>query len=46
LFNLAEDPGEQNDLADHFPGIRDSLAGELADWRQETGAVMPTPRDQ
>lgn len=45
LFNLAEDPGEQNDVADHFPKLRDSLLGELVKWRAETGAVMPTLRD-
>jgi hypothetical protein len=41
LFNLAEDPGEQNDLADQFPKIRDSMLEDLAKWRKETGAVMP-----
>lgn len=44
LFNLVEDLGEQNDLADHFPAIRDSLLEQLRNWRKQTGALMPTPR--
>jgi len=42
LFNLAEDPGEQNDIADRVPRIRNTMLKELEAWRRETGAEMPT----
>jgi arylsulfatase A len=46
LFNLEEDPGEQTDLAGQFPQIRNVMLRDLANWRQETGALMPTRRDK
>lgn len=42
LFNLAEDPGEQNDLA-KIPGYRlrvDELRALMADWKRRSGDGM------
>jgi arylsulfatase A-like enzyme len=43
LFNLRDDLGEANNLAAKMPGKADELAAQLAAWRREVGAVMPTP---
>jgi len=43
LFNLAEDLGEQANLADTHPDIRDRLRDKLAAWQREVGARFPTP---
>ncbi len=42
LFNVREDAGERNDLAAKMPEKVKELAGRLAVWRAEVGAVMPT----
>lgn len=48
LYNLAEDPGEQNDLAsaDDARKHRKELAARLDAWLKEVGAQMPVPRER
>lgn len=41
LFNLADDPGEENDIASNNPGIVAELDGELVNWLKETKARIP-----
>ena len=41
LYNLAEDVGEQNDLAADLPEKTQELAERLRAWRREVGAQMP-----
>jgi arylsulfatase A len=43
LYNLADDIGEQRNLADAQPKDAERLAKKLADWRRSVGAKMPTP---
>ncbi|AQQ10393.1 Arylsulfatase [Sedimentisphaera cyanobacteriorum] len=43
LFNLKEDIGEKNDLADKMPGKVKELHKMLVDWRKEVDAKMPMP---
>jgi len=43
LYNLAEDIGEQNDLAETEPDKRDELHNQLKAWRQSVNAQMPLP---
>lgn len=43
LFNLAEDLGEQNDLAAANPEKAKALLDQLHAWHEEVGARMPTP---
>jgi hypothetical protein len=42
LFNLSEDIGERNDLAEQFPERRDELLARLHSWQESVGAQMPT----
>ena len=35
LFNVAQDPHEENDLAEEKPDVVDSAMGKLADWEHE-----------
>jgi arylsulfatase A-like enzyme len=42
LYNLADDIGEQHDLAATQPAKRDELLGLLRTWRKDVGAQMPT----
>lgn len=44
LYNLADDVGEQHNLAGARPEIAAALRDRLHRWRQEVGAQMPTPR--
>ncbi len=44
LYNLEEDLGESNNLADSLPKKRDELHALLSDWRKSLDAKMPTPR--
>lgn len=44
LFNLANDFGEQNNLAEKRPDIRDSLARELRTYLQKVNAQFPTDK--
>jgi arylsulfatase A-like enzyme len=43
LYDLAEDLGEKNDLAEKLPERRAELRAKLAAWRKGVGAAMPTP---
>jgi arylsulfatase A-like enzyme len=43
LFDLANDPKEENDLAQSKPEKAAELLKKLQDWRQQVGAQMPTP---
>ncbi len=45
LFNLADDPGETNDLAGAEPAKLAELKAALAAWREDVGAKMPTRRE-
>ncbi len=42
LYNLKEDVGEENDLADERPRLVRRLRGMLEEWRKEVGAKMPS----
>jgi arylsulfatase A-like enzyme len=44
LYDLANDPKEQTNLADIETAKRDELLNDLATWRTEVGAQMPVPR--
>ncbi|QDU76423.1 Arylsulfatase [Bremerella volcania] len=44
LYNIAEDIGEQNDLAAKKPDLAEKMHAKLKAWRKETGAKMPTHR--
>lgn len=41
LYNLAEDPAEQRDLADAEQALAGDLRRDLSAWREEAGARMP-----
>ena len=41
LFDLHNDPGEQNDLSKSKPEISKKLLSKLHDWRKNVGAKMP-----
>ena len=43
LYDLAEDLGEERDLAEERPELAAGLAGRLAAWRERVGAAMPRP---
>jgi len=43
LYDLAEDFGEQVDLAARLPEKAGELRRRLAEWRRQVGAAMPTP---
>jgi arylsulfatase A-like enzyme len=43
LYNLAEDAGEQHNLAERQPDKVKELHAKLVAWRKEVGALMPTP---
>ena len=45
LFNITEDIGELNNLADSETAIRDSLARELGQYLRSVDAQMPTYKD-
>ena len=44
LYNLSNDPGEANNLADRMPELAATMRGNLAAWRDAVGAAMPTPK--
>jgi arylsulfatase A len=44
LFDIENDIGEQNDLADSKPEIARMLTKLLHDWREEVDAKMPYPK--
>lgn len=41
LYDLSNDPGEAVNLADSLTVLRDSMYGELLDWRRKVDAKMP-----
>ena len=41
LYNLEEDPGEENNLVDEYPEIAQRLQQRLQSWRKEVGARYP-----
>ena len=43
LYNLADDIGESKNLASQMPEKAKEMQAKLAEWREETGARMPTP---
>lgn len=43
LYNLADEIGEQNDLAQQEPETAERLQQKLAEWRADVDARMPTP---
>jgi arylsulfatase A-like enzyme len=43
LFNLANDPGEQSDLAITNPNVRDELAKAWSDWDAELAEPLWQP---
>ncbi len=45
LYNLAEDVGEQTDLAEQRPEIRDRLKTKLQRWQTSMNAKMPVAMD-
>ncbi len=44
LYNLADDLGEQKDLAAALPQKAKALHAQLTRWRGRTKAPMPTPK--
>ena len=46
LYNLAEDIGEKNNLADEMPEKVTELREKLHAWQKELGAQMPEPNPQ
>ncbi len=44
LFNLADDRGEQKNLADAMPEKVSAMRDELHQWRKDVDANMPQPR--
>lgn len=45
LYNLREDIGETNNLAEQMPERASELRGKLVAWREAVGAKMPQPND-
>ena len=43
LYNLKDDPGEQQDLSDTHPQKTKELREKLRDWQRQMGAKMPQP---
>ncbi len=43
LYNLAEDIGEEHNLALEMPARAQELHRQMVDWRQTVGAKMPKP---
>lgn len=43
LYNLAQDIGEQRNLADQMPEKRDALHALMLQWRRHVNAPMPEP---
>ena len=41
LYNLAQDPGEQEDLSDEHPGLRQSLIDAWQRYADEVGVIPP-----
>ena len=46
LYDLQNDPGEQNDLSGTHPERVDALSQVLADWCREAGAQMSVDQER
>ena len=46
LYNVTDDPGETNNLADEAPERTTELYNQLKQWRKEVGAQMPVVRSK
>lgn len=46
LYNIREDISESNDLAKEMPDKVEELHRKLVAWREETAALMPTPKEE
>jgi arylsulfatase A-like enzyme len=46
LYNLENDIGEENDLVDQAPEIRQQLSHRLLDWIDGINAIIPEPNPQ
>jgi arylsulfatase A-like enzyme len=46
LYNLADDPGETNDLSQTHSRVAGKLAIELETWKREVGAQLPIPNPE
>ncbi len=46
LYNLHDDPGEHNDLANTNPRKRDELLDDLLRWIADIKAPLPTERNE
>ena len=45
LYNLKQDIGESRNLADAHPETLRKLHGIMKEWRQKTGAPIPSDRN-
>jgi hypothetical protein len=45
MYDLVDDVGETRNLAAEKPELAAKLDQQLGRWLQETGALMPTPRE-
>ena len=43
LYNLREDIGEESNLAEDLPGLRDDMRGRLEAWKEQVCARIPRP---
>lgn len=43
LYDLTQDIGETNDLAEQHPEVVNSMLKSLLEWQSEVGAKMPSP---
>jgi arylsulfatase A-like enzyme len=46
LFDLSQDPGEEQNLAEKEDAKANSLRNRLHAWRESVGAKMPTPKKE
>lgn len=46
LYDLKNDPGESQNLADSLPEIKEKLYTQLKNWRTEVGAQLPSGRQK
>ena len=45
LFNMAEDPGEQHNLAEQMPGTVEDMHARMADYLSSVNATVPSPSE-
>jgi arylsulfatase A-like enzyme len=46
LYNLREDIGEDNNLADQMPELRDGMLARLEEWKERVCARIPQPNPE